>query len=101
LSLELKDSDDNNFIKELAEFLDIIDNNEFDEEKFNKYLNFGLGVYEDEDWSISSAPARNYSTNVTFDGDDVIELANYLLRKSSLTPTKSLRCNGHLSTIFS
>jgi hypothetical protein len=38
------------------------------------YLDCG---HEDEDCTISSTPARNYSTHVTFD-DDFIELANYV-----------------------
>ena len=79
MSLELqKAADDDNFIEELKESINIVENNDVDKEEFYKYLDFD---HEDEDCAISSTPARNYSTHVTFDDDDdinIIELANYL-----------------------
>ena len=74
LSLELQRSaDDDNFIEEVEEVLKIMENNDFYEEDSYKFLDFD---HEDEDCAISSTPARNFSTHVTF--DDIIELSNYL-----------------------
>jgi hypothetical protein len=77
LSLELQRStDDDNFVEELEEFLKIMDNNDVDQEEFYKNLDF---EDEEEDCTISSTPAGNYSTHATFhDDDDIIEHANYL-----------------------
>jgi hypothetical protein len=76
LSLELQRSaDDDNFIEEVEEVLKIMENNDFYEEDSYKFLDFD---HEDEDCAISSTRARNYSTHVTVDDDDIIELANYL-----------------------
>jgi len=66
---ELKKSGDDNFIEELRQFLKIVNNNEVDEKEFYKHLEFGHEDHEDEDCVITFMPARNYSTNVTFDGE--------------------------------